>query len=117
MSSVIYLMGEVRHAVGLSFFNTDSGKVENLGRFIMKPVDSGASAIDRIQRGTGSLSKAAKKRVKKNLVECIKEAIAEGKQINGITCGRGIADLPNDKDFRKELNGMDCSHIMLMPSS
>jgi hypothetical protein len=120
-TSVIYLMREVRHVVSISYYNEDKDEIQVIDRFIMKPVDSGGDAIARIQHGSGSLSEEALIKVKNNLLEFIGEARSKGKRIIGITCGRGIVDLPDDAEFNHRLKEIEPGSMlvpaMLAPSS
>ena len=116
ITSVIYLMGEVRHAVGISYYDRERKEVQEVGRFIMTPVDKGESAMVRIQRGSGQISKKARAKVVNNLIEFIEQAKAKGLEVSGITFGRGIVDLVDDKAFADRLSEIDSANTMRIPS-
>ena len=76
-------MGEVRLVVAAQFFNQDTEEIEGVNRFIMKPVDSGASAIANIQQGSGRLSKAARRKVQILLEENLGLAVRQTAKVRG----------------------------------
>jgi hypothetical protein len=108
-------MGYVRQVVGLSYFHRTKEEVQQIGRFIMKPVDSGDTAISRIQQGSGHLSQDAKQKAIENLLDFVKDAQSKGKEITACTFGRGLMDLPDDEAFQTKLKDMQC-YSLLVPS-
>ena len=98
-TSVIYLMGEVRHVASIGYFDIQREKVQQIHRFIMKPVDSGEVAKSNIQFGSGRLSQEARAKVVDNLVKFIEEILSSGLIVQSITFGRGLVGLCDDKDL------------------
>jgi hypothetical protein len=113
--SIIYEMREVRIAVAVSFWHTEKEQVEQFGRFLMNPVDSGEEARKQISSGCGRVSSQAKKKAMEYLIELIEQTQHAGKKVGGITFGRGMMDFPDDPTFNKKLEdiGFKC---MLLPS-
>ena len=95
--TVLYLLLEIRHALGASFFNAEKAKDEYIKHYISRLKEKGVDADRRdhdLQIGSlvedhfSKLAKASKTDIKERLIQPFEEALSELSQISPVLAYR-----------------------------